>query len=203
MKVEGKLRERLAKTVALVCMLSAGLVFGVSSGSAGFGAAFSPSAVGVPPSADLAVSVSDSSDPDVIGTGFADTMTVTNNGPDPATGVYLQYALSAGLSLKSVSGANCDGATCVLGDMKSGEQAQLVLYVYGTKTGVVSAAASVASQTADPNPDNDRASEQTTIVDRQAPRAALNVVAHVVNDNGGAAKPRGFCSVLAGVTANR
>ena len=202
MKVDRKAWGRVARAAALVCTLGAALVFGVSSGTAGFGAALSPAVVVGSPSADLGVSMLDSSDPAVIGTGFEYTITVTNDGPDAATGAVLHYGLSGGLGLKGVSGARCDGTTCLLGDLASGAKAQLVLYVYGTTTGLVLADASVASQTADSNPDNDNANESTTIVDRATPRATLNVVSHVVDDNGGTAKAGDFDFVVDGVNAD-
>jgi uncharacterized repeat protein (TIGR01451 family) len=215
MKFERVFGRRLAKAMALVIFATAGLAVGVSSGAAGFGLGLqsltdgslvSGDVVVADPTADLAVSMSDSVDPATVGVQFEYDVTVSNLGPDDATGTYLRIALPDGLSLVSVDGASCsrDGDLyCPLDTLRGGASATVTLYVQALRAGSFSSSAQVWSQTSDLNGDNNDASQSTEVVDRQpdVPRAHLNVVTHVVDDNGGSAKAGDFDLVLDGVDA--
>jgi uncharacterized repeat protein (TIGR01451 family) len=217
MRFERTLGRRLAKALALVTLATAGLAVGVPSGAAGFGLGLQswtdgglvPSDVVLTdptPSADLSVAMSDSMDPATVGVPFEYDLTVANLGPYDATGAYLSVALPDGLTLDSVSGASCsrDGDLyCSLGNLGGGASVAVALYVHALQTGSFSSAARVWSQTSDLNGDNNGATESTEVVDRlpDVPRAHLNVVTHVVDDNGGSAKAGDFDVVLDGVDA--
>jgi uncharacterized repeat protein (TIGR01451 family) len=215
MKFERVLGRRLAKAMALVILATAGLAVGVSSGAAGFGLGLqnltdgslvSSDVVAIDPNADLAVSMSDSVDPATVGEQFEYDVTVSNLGPYDATGTYLRVALPDGVSLVSVDGASCsrDGDLyCPLETLGGGASAAVTLYVQALRTGSFSSSAHVWSQTSDLNGDNNDASQSTEVVDGppDVPRAHLNVVTHVVDDNGGSAKAGDFDIVLDGVDA--
>jgi len=224
MKQDRTFWRRLAQAVALVTLMTAGLVVGVPSGAAGFGLELRTlgDVVVVPggaivvdpgpqqPSADLSVAIADSTDPAIAGQGFDYGVTVQNLGPDTAAGIVLNINRSDNLEIKGVSGAvecQSDFSSCSLNRIPSGGVARVVLYVYANQAGSVTASVAVDSSTADPSGDNNSASESTDIVDDQpppseAPRAQLNVVTHVVDDNGGTAKASNFDVVLDGVNAD-
>ena len=214
MKGQRTLGRRVAKAAALLTLVAAGLVLGVAPGAAGFGVGLaglvdapfgSNDAVllDVPPSADIAVAVSDSADPVTLGTQFEYDVTIRNGGPDDAIGVGLREALPSEIALDSVDGASCnqDGAYyCQVGDIRSGESVTVRFTVHGLKPGSFTNAVSVWEQTADPNGDNNSTNETTQIVLPPA-RGHLTVIAHVVNDNGGSAVAGDFILVLDGVNA--
>src|SRR5438034_225684 len=214
MKGQRTLGRRVAKAAALLTLVAAGLVLGVAPGAAGFGVGLaglvdapfgSNDAVllDVPPSADIAVAVSDSADPVTLGTQFEYDVTIKNGGPDDAIGVGLREALPSEIALDSVDGASCnqDGAYyCQVGDIRSDESVTVRFTVHGLKPGSFTNAVSVWEQTADPNGDNNSTNETTQIVLPPA-RGHLTVIAHVVNDNGGSAVAGDFNLVLDGVNA--
>src|SRR5205814_157113 len=124
------------------------------------------------PSADLSVAIADSTDPAIVGQGFDYGVTVQNLGPDTAAGIFLSIRRSDGLEIKGVSGAaECasDFSSCALNRIPSGGAARVDLHVYATQTGTVTASVAVNATTADPNGENDNASESTDVVDDQPP----------------------------------
>jgi uncharacterized repeat protein (TIGR01451 family) len=219
MKLNRTFGRRLAQATALMTMTAAGLIFGVPSGAAGFGLGlqnltdvqFGAGDVVVPvdqPIADLAVAKSDSVDPVVVGTQFEYDITVTNDGPDDAAGVYLRDSLPDGLTLVSADGASCsrDGDVyCQLRDIPAKESVTVVLYVHALQPGSFKDTATVSSQTYDPNTDNNSASESTDVVSpKEDPplQGQLTVIDHVVNDNGGNAAAGDFTIVVDGAQAS-
>lgn len=106
------------------------------------------------------------------------TMAVTNNGPNPATGVTVTDTLPAGTSFVSASAStgSCSGAatvTCALGDMAVGGTATVTIVARGDSAGTVTNTARVASGVPDTNAANDSATATTTIAAAPAPPPAV------------------------------
>ncbi|MFY9579602.1 MAG: hypothetical protein WAQ33_09785 [Gaiellaceae bacterium] len=185
-------------------LTAAGLTFGVSSG-ASFGLHLQ--SVKGDQGADLTVAKSDSVDPVTVGTKFEYDITVTNNGPDDAVGVYLRDSLPDGLTLDSSDGASCsrDGDLyCRVGDILAKASVTVRLYVHADTPGTFTDTATVSSQN-DPNLDNNSASESTDVVSPKQdppPHGQLTVIDHVVNDNGGTAAAGDFDIVVDGTNAS-
>lgn len=128
------------------------------------------------PRADLAVTISDSPDPLILGGGVTYTIRASNAGPDAATNVTLSVTLSAGVQV-SVTAAQgtCSGAgtlACALGSLAPGGSATVTVVVTPAVVGTASASASATSGQADPNPANNSATASTT-VSAPTPRADL------------------------------
>jgi uncharacterized repeat protein (TIGR01451 family) len=118
--------------------------------------------------ADLAITKVDSSDPITAGSDLTYTLTVTNNGPNPATGVTVTDTLPSGLSAKSstASQGSCSGTTtvtCSLGDLASGASATVSIVVTTSTAGTITNSASVSGNQPDPNSANNSATQQTTV----------------------------------------
>jgi uncharacterized repeat protein (TIGR01451 family) len=131
-----------------------------------------------PPTADLAISKSDSPDPVTVGNNVTYTITVTNNGPATATGVNVSDMLPAGETFVSVtpSQGSCTGTStisCALGSLANGGSATVTLVVTPTQTGGISNTASVAANELDPNLNDNSATQVTTV--NAVPSADLSV----------------------------
>ena len=140
--------------------------------------------------ADLAITKVDSSDPITAGSDLTYTLTVTNNGPNPASGVTVVDNLPAGVTLRSstASQGSCSGTTnvtCSLGDLASGASATVTIVVTTSTAGTLSNSASVSGNQPDPNSANNSATQQTTVAaapaaqrprDRRAPVIAVSGV---------------------------
>ncbi len=142
------------------------------------------SLVPVPDKADLGVTLVDSADPVLVGDSFDYDLTVTNGGPDPATGVTLALALPAETAFVSAptgcvhSGETSDGTVaCDLGDLAVEGTVALTVTVRALTAGELPAlaTASVDSNEVDPNLSNNQASEETTIESLPVPQADLAV----------------------------
>lgn len=122
-----------------------------------------------PPTADLAIQLSDSVDPVVAGADFDYQARVRNLGPEAATGVRVNLLLPAGItSLGSGSqGWTCQGAgtvECSLGgSLAAGAESLLLLRAGAAGSGTVIATASVLGSINDPAQANNSDSESTTI----------------------------------------
>ena len=120
--------------------------------------------------ADLAVSKSDSPDPVVEGTQLTYTITVSNLGPETATGVTLTDELSSQVDI--ISAAASQGScktqgktvTCDLGTLAVGD-ATVTINVTPKKAGQLtnSATVSLAQSDTDPVPGNNTDTETTTV----------------------------------------
>ena len=125
--------------------------------------------VNAPASADLSVTKTDSADPVLVGDIVTYTVTVTNNGPNTATGVLLTDTLPAGVNFISANSTrgNCSHAngivTCSLGDMASGVVITVTVAVTPAVAGQLCDLASVRANEADPNVANNSATECTTV----------------------------------------
>jgi uncharacterized repeat protein (TIGR01451 family) len=131
--------------------------------------------------ADLAVTKIDAPDPVSAGQQLTYTITVTNNGPDNATGVTLTDMLPAGTTLVSTTPAapTCNSVsgtvTCDLGTLASASaEVTIVVAVPLSATGMLSNTASVTANQADPNL-GDNSSTTTTTVEAVVQPADLAV----------------------------
>lgn len=137
---------------------------------------------------DLAITKVDSTDPVRAGRNLTYTITVTNNGPNPATGVTVNDTLPNGLTARSVTASQggCEGSAviqCVLGDVAVGGTATVTIVVRPGEAGTLSNTASVTGNQPDPDTNNNSATQDTTVspapaarVDRRAPNVAVGGV---------------------------
>lgn len=126
--------------------------------------------------ADLSITKTDSVDPVRAGAEFSYTLTVSNAGPEAATGVRVIDDLPASLTFISASGAGytCSRqgqtVTCTLAaSLPAGSAAAVVIAVRAPTSGqTISNEGVVSADTSDPNPANNRATQSTTINARTA-----------------------------------
>ncbi|HEX9756173.1 MAG TPA: hypothetical protein VGB26_00060 [Nitrospiria bacterium] len=122
-------------------------------------------------SSDLSITKTDSSDPVVVGGNVTYSVTVTNNGPDNATGVVVTDTLDPSVTYVSAtpSQGTCSEAggtvTCNLGSIANGANATISIVVTTTMTGTIGNAASVSGNETDPDESNNTTPVvQTTVV---------------------------------------
>jgi uncharacterized repeat protein (TIGR01451 family) len=201
----GTLR-RLRKESALLLAATAALAVGVPAGAAGI---IVPAKTGPDQGeavADIAVDVSDSSDPVRVGENFHYSIRVRNLGPDDATGVQLTDALPQSFELVSWTGAkSCtrDGdVRCELNDVSHNGSATVILHVRATEPGTFTDTATASSAASDPNRDNNRDDESTEVrgTSSTGETSHLIVVDHVVNDNGGKSTAKDFELAVVGAS---
>jgi uncharacterized repeat protein (TIGR01451 family) len=161
-----------------------------------------------PAGADLEVAILESADPAITGQAVRYTVTVTNHGPLPATGVQLTFRIPAGLTFVAIdpTPACIDGGvpgggnatrvtTCAVGPLAPG--ASFVLHedttVYQSGAFVTTEAVVGRLSPTDANPLNDKVVEQTRISpvdlvvalsaapEPVAPGGALHVTVHIEN----------------------
>ncbi|HXK30135.1 MAG TPA: SBBP repeat-containing protein, partial [Candidatus Binatia bacterium] len=116
--------------------------------------------------ADLSVTKSDSPDPVRVGDDLTYTITVTNNGPNDATGVVLTDTLPAGVVLVSATpgAGSCVVTTtvdCDLGGLINGASATVTVVVTTTAKGTLVNTVSVAGEQADPDIRDNTATART------------------------------------------
>jgi uncharacterized repeat protein (TIGR01451 family) len=138
--------------------------------------------------ANLAISKVSSLEAAGPGTVLTYTITVTNSGPSPATGVVVSDTLPAGLSFISVSPgsptcAETGGAiSCTLGMLNDEAVSAVTIVVSATTVGTVTNVARVSSNEADPTlSDNEAAAE--TIIGAPAPGETLMYLPIIVKDS--------------------
>jgi uncharacterized repeat protein (TIGR01451 family) len=124
-------------------------------------------------SADTGIGVTASPDPVIAGNTLSYTITVTNSGPNAATGVSVTDTLPSGAGFVSVtpSQGTCSGTstvTCNLGTISNLATATVTLAVTATAGGTLSNTASVASSSCDPVTGNNSATA-ITAVNNQVP----------------------------------
>jgi uncharacterized repeat protein (TIGR01451 family) len=130
--------------------------------------------VSPPTNADLAVTLADSPDPVIVGNNLTYTITITNNGPEAATGVAVADTLPAGVSYVSAtpSQGSCSGTVTLSCDMltiANGASASLVLVVRPTVANLtLSNTVTVSGNVTDPTPGNN-SSTTTTVVNNPLP----------------------------------
>ena len=124
-----------------------------------------------PPSADMSVTLTDSSDPVRVNTDLIYTATARNAGPAAASAVMLDVTLPAGLVLRGVTATQgtCTGTVaiaCSIDNLASGAQATVTIRVRARSVGTKVAQANVRAAEADPSSANNTANQTTTVVRR-------------------------------------
>ncbi|MBI5282049.1 MAG: DUF11 domain-containing protein, partial [Candidatus Solibacter usitatus] len=130
--------------------------------------AYEAAALGV---ADLVLTKTDAPDPLTVGATLTYTLTVTNNGPDPATGIVLTDTLPVGVTFGTVTpgGPTCTQAagvvTCGLGTLANGASTVVTITVTPTAPGAITNSASATHPNeVDPNAANNTNIQATTTV---------------------------------------
>jgi uncharacterized repeat protein (TIGR01451 family) len=136
--------------------------------------------------ADLRITKSDAPDPVVAGQVLTYTLTVTNNGPDGASGVTLTDTLPAAVTFQSAS-TGCTQAsgtvTCNIGTLANGASATVQITVTPQSAGNITNTASVSAIEADPSTANNTASADTTVQPEK--KGNLLLIDEDSIDNGG------------------
>ncbi|HKC88536.1 MAG TPA: SBBP repeat-containing protein, partial [Blastocatellia bacterium] len=118
---------------------------------------------------DLAITKTASRNPVLVNNNFSFTLTVTNNGPSPATGVTVSDQLPAGMTFVSATSSpgscanNAGTVTCAVGNLAAQGRATITLTVTPTIATAITNTASVAGNERDGNQSNNQASSQVTI----------------------------------------
>jgi uncharacterized repeat protein (TIGR01451 family) len=123
-----------------------------------------------PPKADVHVGVDGPSFARA-GQQVSFAVTVSNSGPDTATGITLRATLPAGATLVSATesrGNGCSGAACAVGTLASGAAATVTIVLTTSQTGPLGVSASAESDF-DPDTSNNVASASTTVLPAAGP----------------------------------
>jgi uncharacterized repeat protein (TIGR01451 family) len=132
----------------------------------------------LPPGADLSITKSGAPNPVVSGNRLTYTLTVTNNGPQDATGVTVTDALPGSLHFNSISSSQgtCtrstatnpkpkDGTvTCSVGNLANGAKASITIVVTATTPGTLTNTAKVNGNETDPDSTNNSATATTPVI---------------------------------------
>ncbi len=119
--------------------------------------------------ADLALTMTDAPDPVMVNNPLTLTLTVTNNGPDPAVGITLTPTLPNGVTFNTLvsSQGTCTNAaplTCALGALAARATATVTLTITPTATATLTTRANVTSISPDLNTTNNAATQETRVV---------------------------------------
>jgi uncharacterized repeat protein (TIGR01451 family) len=121
------------------------------------------------PTVDLEVEKADVADPWLANRNLTYVITVTNNGPAPATGVVLTDTMPAGTFPVSAS-TGCDDTTfvCVVGDLGVNETEvySVTIHILGTTLGVITNTVEVTANEAELDTTNNMDTEATTITNQ-------------------------------------
>jgi uncharacterized repeat protein (TIGR01451 family) len=119
-----------------------------------------------PATADLSIAKVDNVDPATVGDTIIYTITVANNGPDPADNVIVNDTFSgAAVSVISVtpSQGGCMAFPCNLGTVSSLSSAFITVTVTANAAGAIVNDVNVTSSATDPNGANNAATQITTV----------------------------------------
>ncbi len=125
--------------------------------------------------ANLGIDKTDSADPATVGTEFQYTLTVSNAGPENATGVTVTDDLPNDVDLVAATPSQgaCDvkgkKVTCDLGTLANGANATVTLRVVPKRAGQIVNTATVSSADTDAYAQNNSDSETTTVVEGSEP----------------------------------
>jgi uncharacterized repeat protein (TIGR01451 family) len=116
----------------------------------------------------LSVTTADNPDPVDTGENLTYTITVTNNGPEHATGVTIMDELPEGVDFLSFSTSqgSCSGSgivTCLLGTINSGNSATVTVLVVPHTEGTLTGTVSVTGVISDPDLTNNTATVCTEV----------------------------------------
>ena len=121
--------------------------------------------------AELSVTQVDTPDPVSVVNPLSYSLTVSNNGPDDATGVTVTDIIPAGTTFQSASATQgvCSEisgtVTCVLGDMLATSNATVnIVLTAPFTTGTINNSATVSANETDPIPANNASIENTTVL---------------------------------------
>jgi uncharacterized repeat protein (TIGR01451 family) len=128
------------------------------------------------PVADLSVTKTDQPDPTYYLFPLTYTLSISNQGPDPASNVRITDTLPGGVQFGSATlpGGTCSGntvITCDLTELQSGENTEVTILVTPTITGPIENTASISSDVEDIYPSDNEASQTTNVL----PAADLEV----------------------------
>jgi uncharacterized repeat protein (TIGR01451 family)/CSLREA domain-containing protein len=118
-------------------------------------------------SADLAIAIGDSPDPVDVGNDVTYTVTVTNNGPGPASQVVVSTTLPAGLDFVSADAGGTDCAAsggvvdCEVGDIAAGDSVEIRIVATAAQSGELTVEATVTA--ADGATADNTVTETTTV----------------------------------------
>jgi uncharacterized repeat protein (TIGR01451 family) len=126
-------------------------------------------ATAIRPAADLSIAKSDSPDPVTVGQPLSYTITITNSGPDDATGVIVTDTLPTSVVFGSAtpSQGGCSGPNpviCNLGSLTNGATATITIVVTPTIPGIISNGVVVTGDEPDSNLANNTATEDTEVI---------------------------------------
>lgn len=146
------------------------------------------------PGADLSLVKTAAPTSVTVGGQVTYTLLVTNNGPADASGVTVDDPLPAGETLVSAnpSQGSCSGATCQLGTILNGGQAQILVTVATSAVGTITNTATVNASTFDPNRANNTSSATVSVTSPvPVPRttSAVSDLSIVKRVNHAAARP--------------
>jgi len=185
------------------------------SGWEGFITRLTADLAAVSASADLSITLTDAPDPVAVGGTLTYTATITNNGPDAASGVAFTDTLPA-VTFVSVSATQGSCAqslgvvSCSIGALANAASATVTMVVTPTAAGALSNTASVTATESDPSAANNSAIAATTVtavaggqtvcsnslqalasnlVGAQAANCSVNVGPGSANGGGGAFDP--------------
>ena len=161
------------------------------------GGTWAPGLVNPATGADVSITKTDSPDPVVVPVGgnpgnITYTITVTNNGPDPATGVSVVDGLPGNVTFVSVDPPGVHNAgiiTANIGNMADNDVVTFNVVVTPNGLGTVTNTASVSSTSSDPIAANNSSSASTTVREPLA-------------DIGASITPPANCTVPVGGTAS-
>ena len=121
------------------------------------------------PPAELAVTLSGPTDSVAEGSPYTYNIEVTNSGPNPATGVQLDFVFAPTAEFVAIGGspASCsvigNRVTCQLGTLAIGAVSAFAIDVLPRSGGTLQSTAGVTATTSDPNPGNNAAFLETTV----------------------------------------
>jgi uncharacterized repeat protein (TIGR01451 family) len=122
-----------------------------------------------PPTSDMAVGLVASPEPVVLGGTVTYTMSVTNNGPSPASGIVVTNLLPASMAILSAKASqgsltvSSNVVICSLGSLAAGAHASAVITATATTEGSFVAVANVTANQLDPISNNNTASATSTV----------------------------------------
>ncbi len=126
-----------------------------------------PVTMTVLPQADLVITKADSPDPVQVGSDLTYTLTVTNHGPQAATGVTVVDTLPDGVTFVSASAGCVEAAgvvTCTVGAVPVDGVIELTIVVTADVEGTITNTATVTGLEVDPDLANNTASQETTVI---------------------------------------